>query len=195
MPSFLIDVDEVLAEFAVEACKAVSVVLGRKWTFEDAPHDDWDMFRDLDRKTMMAVKEVMYTKGWCANLKVKPGAKELVGALKELCPGEVYALTSPMNSSFWHKERDGWLSHHFGIERSHIIHASAKHKVEGDFFLDDKPSSIRRWGEKWVRGQAMLWSTEHNRRLKGHDDIRVYGPDEVLAIVRRNRPQSILPPA
>ena len=138
------------------------------------------MFRDLDPEVMKEANAIMNAQGWCASLAVRPDTQEFVKALRQLCKGGVYAVTSPMHSYFWHKERDEWLDKHYSIDRDHVIHASAKYKVEGDFFLDDKPKHVQKWNKKWVKGRGMLWSTDHNQRLGGYEDIRVHSFDEGL---------------
>lgn len=193
MPRFLIDCDEVLADFVTPACQVVSEVLGRPWGLDDAPSDDWDMFRDLDRAVMREADAIMNAKGWCAALEVHPGAQDFVKTLQKLC--DVYVCTSPMHSDFWVKERDLWLAEHFGIDRSHIIHTAAKYVCGADFFLDDKPSHVQKWKKEHSEGHGMLWSTAHNKRLEGFEDIRVHSWEEVLTTVRSQRGSSLFAPS
>jgi len=197
MTRFLIDVDDVLAAFAQQACVEISKILGRVWTYDDAPKDDWDMFGNLDPDTMEKLNAVMHAPGWCASLPVVEGSQAFVADLKELCKGGVFACTSHMHTRNWTFERDNWLGEHFGIDRDHIAHTSAKFICGGDFYLDDKPPSIYTWQRdpRNREGRAMLWSTDHNRRLEGHDDIRVHDFDEVLSVVRRDRARSLRAPA
>lgn len=182
-PRFLIDVDEVLADFAGEAINVVSQVLGRPWGFDDAPQDSWDIFRDLEPEVMKEADAIMNAPGWCASLKVKEGSQEFVKVLRKLC--DVYPCTSHKHSPAWVYERDIWLMEHFQFQRGDIVHTAAKFVCGGDFFLDDKPSHVIKWQDHHPKGKAMLWSTEHNRRLQGYEDIRLHTFDEVLSVVRK----------
>lgn len=176
---FLTDVDEVLADFVGPAAEVIRRVVGPHWTFADAPQDSWDMFGNLTADEMKVVDAIINAPGYCAGLKVHKGAQAFVKRLHELCD-EVFACTSHMHSPAWVFERDNWLGEHFEIDRDHVIHTSAKYVCEGDFFLDDKPSHVIAWQAEHPNGVGMLWTTEHNTRLKGHDAIRVYSFAEVI---------------
>lgn len=176
---FLIDVDEVLADFVGASVPIVSLVLGRPWGFDDFPDDNWNMFSALTEDELVAVFDQLNQRWFCSNLKVLPGAQDFVKELRK--HRNVYAVTAPNHSSdYWVRERNAWLGDHFGIDRGHIVHTDAKHVCQGAEFLDDNPGHVRRWADRHPNGKGMLWSTAHNHRLKGHDELRVHSWDEVL---------------
>lgn len=176
---FLIDADEVLANFADPACKVISEVLGRPWSLADRPAGMWDMFGGLSKEEYVEVFGVMSTEGWCLALEPYPGTQEAVKRIRELCD-EVFVVTSPHPGPYWAFERTVWLRRHFGFESYEVIHAARKYVCSGDFFLDDHPDHVQGWQEQHPEGQAMLWTSEHNRQLKGYDDIRVNSWGEVI---------------
>lgn len=183
-PVFLLDVDEVLADFSGPAALVISEVLGRPWTLAEAPGDDWDMFSVLSAEEYRAVSDIIDAPGWCSEIQPLPGAHELVERLRELC--EVHIITGHrIYSRQWVFERSGWLERHFGFDPEGIVHTHSKHLVGGDFLLDDRPDFVTRWQERHPQGDAMLWSTPHNERLRGFDELRVYSRDEVIERVRR----------
>jgi len=179
LPDFLIDVDEVLADFVTPALVIVSEVVGRPWGLEDATSDQWDMFAVLSPEEKAAVFLRMNEKGFCAGLQPTPGSQDFVRELRKY--RNVYPVTAPHHDSlYWITERNQWLGEHFGIDRKHVIHTNSKHICQGQEFLDDNPDHVRRWQGSHPNGRGMLWSTSHNQRLKGHEDIRVYAWEEVL---------------
>lgn len=179
---FLIDVDEVLADFVNPAVAIIERVLGRPWSFEEAG-ESWDMFACLEPEQNAVVQTMIETPSFCRNLQPKKGARAFVDELKRLLDGNVYACTASHDSPHWTFERDRWLDKHMAIDRDHIVHAQCKYVCSGDFFLDDNPDHVIPWQAEHLAGVGMLWTTEHNARLKGNEDIRVRSFEAVLHIV------------
>lgn len=176
---FLIDVDEVLGDFVTPAVVFVVDVLGRPWSLDDAPPDNWDIFSALTKEEKAAVFDRLNDKGFCASLKPTPGSQDFVRELRKR--RNVYAVTAPHHSSiYWVPERNQWLGDHFGFDKKHVVHTDSKFLCKGREFLDDNPNHVIRWQERHPEGAGMLWSTKHNHRLKGYDAIRVHSWDEVL---------------
>lgn len=181
-PDFLIDVDEVLADFVNPALAIVSRVLGRPWGLDEAPDDTWDMFAILDKDQHAKVFGHMNAQGFCASLQPTPGSQDFIRELRKY--RNIYAVTAPHHSSFyWVSERNRWLSDFFDIDKKHVVHTDAKQLCAGNDFLDDNPDHVRRWKARHPTGRAMMWSTLHNKRLKGHEDLRVHSWEEVLRLV------------
>lgn len=180
MTRFLIDADEVLANFADPACEAISKVLGRPWTLErDRPRDTFDMFGDLSEEDYTAVFKIMHAEGWCSAIEPYSGAREGVQRIKGLCD-EVLVVTTPQLSPTWTYERTLWLGQHFGFLPREVTYTMTKYICGGDFFLDDHPNHVKSWQEEHPKGHAMLWTSAHNRYIKGHDHYRVDSWDTVL---------------
>lgn len=183
-PRFLIDVDQVLADFVAPAIEAMSQVLGRTWTMAEAPSDDWDIFTVLTEEQRQAVNDIIDTPGWCSALKPLPGSQEAVGELRRHC--EVYVVTNPgVGGKQWVHERNIWLADHFGLDHRRLVYTAAKYVVSGDFFLDDHPGQVLDWQVCNPRGVGMVWSTEHNQRLTGYEGSRVNSWSEVLKAVEQ----------
>lgn len=186
MRDFLIDVDEVLADFAGPASQILSSLLGRPWTFDDAPLDDWDMFGALDPTTKEGICAAMNAPGFASSLAPVSGAQDFIRELRKHC--NVYALTAPHHTSpWWVLERNIWLGDNFGFDKRHIVHTEAKYLCRGDFFLDDHPGHVNRWSVRHP-GEGLWWATKHNARLLRGPlalplDRRVTTWEEVLARV------------
>ena len=184
MTRFLIDADEVLANFAEPAAQVISEVLGRPWTLEnDRPKDTFDMFGDLSEDEYQAVFAAMHVEGWCYAIKPYPRAQAAVLRLRELCD-EFFVVTAPQLGRHWVFERTLWLDKHFGFEPHEVISATAKYVCGGDFFLDDNPDHVENWQKRWPKGHAMLWTSDHNCHLKGYDHLRVNSWEEVIERVK-----------
>lgn len=176
---FLIDVDEVLADFVNAAIPIVSRVLGRAWGLADCPDDNWDMFAVLTDDEKAQVFERLNDRFFCSSLKPTAGSQDFIRELRT--KRNVYALTAPHHGSFyWVVERNQWLGDHFGFDKKHVVHTDAKFLCKGSEFLDDNPNHVARWQGRHPEGHGMLWSTAHNKRLQGHDALRVHSWAEVL---------------
>jgi len=51
--------------------------------------------------------------------------------------------------------------------------------------LDDNPENVIAWKKTHPQGEAMLWTTDHNRRITLGSEFRVFGWDEVIDRVRQ----------
>lgn len=182
-PRFLIDVDEVLADFAGPAVGVLTEVLGRPWSFEEMRPGQWDMFAGLSPDQFERVWEVVGGVGWQLRLLPYPDTQEAVECLKQHC--EVYVVTSAIS---WADLRLRWLDRYFSIDSDHVVFTRAKYVVRGDFFLDDHPGHVRSWQKHHPRGVGMLWTSPNNRHLEGTQDIRVHGWDVVIDKVRKWKP-------
>jgi 5'(3')-deoxyribonucleotidase len=176
----LVDVDEVLADFAKPMFETLYELYGRRLTPEDC--DVWDCFTMLAPNEKKGVFSIIEHPGWCAALKPTPGAQDAVTKLRDLV--DLYAVSSHFPTSrTWVYERDIWLREHFNFDRGHIIHTSAKYLINGDAFLDDNPEHVIKWFREHLTGLAMLWHIPNTRTLP-YDDLRVRGWDEVIERVR-----------
>jgi 5'(3')-deoxyribonucleotidase len=178
-PRLLIDVDEVLVNFADPAVKVLSDIFGCPWTFDQMLPGAWDMFAGLSPEQKARVAEVLEDPAWYNALEPYPGAQNAVERLREF--SDIYVVTAAIT---WAPDRIWWLKKHFGFEKDHLIFTKAKHVVAGDFFLDDHPGHVLRWQQEYPKGHGMLWTSPNNRHLKEYGHIRVYDWDTVLNRVR-----------
>jgi 5'(3')-deoxyribonucleotidase len=175
-PRFLVDVDEVLADFQTPAFQAMKKVTGLDLTPND--FEVWDMFEGLAPDAMAEVWAHIDQRGWCRSLKPFPAAQEGIERVKSL-GFKVYAVTSPHHNEFWYHERVEWLKEHFELDKRHIVQTREKFLVQGNAFMDDNPEHVKHWREAHPNSLAMLWHIENTRTL-GMDDIRVKSWDEVV---------------
>jgi len=180
-PVFLLDVDEVLAAFVPPAIVAISQVLGRPWSLAEAPADEWDMFSVLTEDEYDEVCKIIDVQGFVLDLEPCAGAKQGVSELWSRC--DIVVVTRPRHTPYWAYERVEWLVEHFGFLPTDVVFAADKWRIDGDFLLDDHPDNVRSWQAAHPKGLGMFWTTEHNLRLDGHDDIRVPSWSEVISLV------------
>jgi 5'(3')-deoxyribonucleotidase len=180
---FLLDVDEVLANFVTPAIAAISQVLGRPWSLAEAPADDWDMFKVLTEEQYDEMSRLIDVEGWCRSIEPYPDTKPAVAKLKSRC--DIVVVTKYRHTPYWVYERTEWLGEHFGFSPDHIIYTWDKTRIDGDFLLDDHPGNVRSWQAAHPDGVGMFWSTEHNTRLAGHEDIRIKSWEAVIETVDR----------
>lgn len=173
----LIDVDEVLADFAGPFIQTAYEITGIRYTEDD--FDGWDLFEALPsdevRKTVF---KAMQAPGYCSNFPVKPGALEAVRELRKIV--EVTPTTRPFPSPTWKHDRDVWLWDHFGFEGDEIVNCTKKFLVHGDAFLDDSPENVILWQAAHPDGVAMLQHSFATKKQTEYDYLRVITWDEVI---------------
>jgi 5'(3')-deoxyribonucleotidase len=178
-PRFLVDCDEVLADFQTPAFEVIRNLIGRSYKPED--FQVWDIFNGLSDGELIAVGDAIERPGFCTSLQPTPGAIEAIREIREFA--EVYVVTSPQHNRHWVYERTEWLMKHFKFKKTHIIHTAAKYMVRGHAFLDDKPEHVDHWAHENPEGLAMLWHIPNTRNL-GQGLLRVKTWPEVIEKVR-----------
>jgi 5'(3')-deoxyribonucleotidase len=162
-PHVLLDVDGVLADFVQAALNVLLAETGV--AVNPSTITTWELFDSVPNEYRGWKGEVysrLADRGGCLGIPVYPGAQEGVARLREIA--DVTIVTSPFEGSpTWMHERERWLAHHFGIDRKHVIHATEKHRVHGDVFIDDKLAHLHAWSAHWSRlgfeCHAVLWET------------------------------------
>ena len=160
-PVVAIDCDGVLADWMGYVIPVVNILFNKNIKQSDLT--GWDLYDIIDDpKAKTTLYD--YLNQTKMILDVNPYEEALRGmaALKEFA--EIYVVTSPMmNYPNWILHRNKWLKTHFGIDKNHVIHTSAKHLVQADVFIDDKPENVVNWSRYGnnVYSQAVLWKHDH----------------------------------
>lgn len=162
MKRVFLDVDGVLADFV----SAFLIIVQRETNVAATPEQvtQFDICASLKLTSEQAARVKKSVGSWprlARHLNVLPGAIEGVKRLQEVA--DVYVVTSPWNSNeTWTHDRESWLREKFGIPHSRVTHTSQKHLMRGDFLVDDKTETLRKWNEH-NGGGAIQWETPHNR--------------------------------
>lgn len=179
----LLDVDGVFANFIAGCLPHVHWITGRRHD-----HDDVDQFMiekalDLDTDETRFLYEQVATEGWCRRLPAYQGAKEAIIALREF--SEVWAVTQPYPSRTWAHERDTWLVEGFGFDINDVLHvrSKAKHAIDGDVLIEDKPSTLIEWQEWHPDGYGILFERAYNKSCEW-TGARVRDWNELLSVVQ-----------
>jgi 5'(3')-deoxyribonucleotidase len=183
-PTILLDCDGILADFIGTALLVLRAESGLVLPRESIT--TWEVFDSMPYEAQAyktRVYNLMKGRLGCFSMRAYDGAKEGVKRLQEL--GEVVIVTSPFpDSDTWMSERERWLKFHFGITREHVIHTYCKHHVKGDFFIDDKTSSVLKWAECHPHGRSLLWHMPTNENDELPDNVsRVVGWEQLHARV------------
>lgn len=183
-PRVLCDVDGVLADFLTEFLEFGNTLTGVRYKKEDIKK--WDIFSYFDEENCKKCIKHLSDPGFAARLKVYPGAKPALKAIKELA--DLFIVTVPVYTSLtWVYERTGWLKEHFGIESKHIVYTASKELVSGDIFIDDRPEHTSAWKEHNPNGIAVLWSQEYNKQHDNTCDYRINDWNKLIQIVKNAR--------
>ncbi len=185
----LMDVDGVLADFAVAALELVRQLTGKRYKPEDVT--TWEVFDSIPEPQAKAeVYRIMKAPGGCTAIPVYPEARDGIERLREVA--DIIAVTSPFKGSpTWAHEREEWLTAHFGSAISYVISSRHKDRVHGDFLVDDKPEHVRDWLRYWRHAGRnpsaipMLWRTYRTLNEPVEDGIiSVSNWNEVYDLVR-----------
>lgn len=146
-PDINIDVDGVLADFYAYVFGRVIGHLGLPLNaFEGFAPTQWDALPEMATYVGLpraAIEEAVHFPGFCLDMPLVPGARELVHRLRGL--GNLHVVTTAWKSPYWHAERLEWLHHHLGFERSDVTFTHQKYRVVADEFIDDRPSHCMSW--------------------------------------------------
>jgi 5'(3')-deoxyribonucleotidase len=164
-PIFLLDVDDVLADFSTAYMRVINEVAGLN--LGPADHTEWNLINKAPKEHHEEILRRAREEGFCSSLGVVPGAQEAVHSLRLI--GEVFAVTSPWKKhKTWCHERTEWLETHLGFYAKNVLHASAKYLVRGSVMIDDRPENLIEWAD-WnhIASLPLLWDRPHNRNEKG----------------------------
>lgn len=178
----LIDVDGVCADFLSAAIRTFESVSGQTWKPEDF-HGSWSLEDRVGDEIWRLAVSKFREPGWCLGLAPYPEA--LVGVREVMQAADVFFVTAPFDSPTWAWEREQWLKEHFNIHHKQVVSTAAKHIVEGDMLIDDKPSNVYQWKDSYKDGMAVLWDHPTNRHIEGETVLRIRDWNEILRLVNQ----------
>jgi 5'(3')-deoxyribonucleotidase len=164
----LMDVDGVCADFVGGVIALVDEISGKKVQRETL--NRWDIFPLLP----LSVEEraVFHSRiqkpGFCDSLKMLPGAKEGINAIKRMGIQVVFVTSPYATSPTWCYERSNWLiSHGLALNHKEIVHAQNKAVVAGDILVDDNVENVRDWEKHNPNGTGIVWRAPYNVTAEG----------------------------
>jgi 5'-nucleotidase len=160
----LLDCDELLADYVGAYLRVVYECTGRRYQHSDITAWNLQECLKLSEPEFTRVELAIRRPGFCANLKVLPGAQAGVAKLRGN-GDRVLVVTSPLRESmFWVEERYAWLEKHFDIRRDQVFFCERKEQVRGDVLVDDRHEHC-----SLFPGRAVLWARPHNLTSGFHE--------------------------
>lgn len=159
---FLLDCDEVLAEFNQAVLDLVKEKTGEVHTVDELV--DWDVMDSIGLSHMKHIVEEAAECGLAATLNQVPGSWRAVRRLEEM--GDVYIVTAPMRASRWVGDRVAWLHRELAVPRERVVFTQAKHIIDGDALVDDRTDYLLKWADEHPSGLALLWDEPYNRDVQ-----------------------------
>lgn len=160
--TILLDADGVFVDFVKGFLAVVKQVTGKDFTADQITEFDIPKSLGLTREESSAVYSRIQP-GFCRNLDPIPGAVEAVQRLA--LDNEIFIVTSPLKAlKTWASEREEWIAEHLKFSTKQIISTSAKRKVRGDIFVDDRAENCFSWNEENF-GPAVIWESPWNRSV------------------------------
>jgi 5'(3')-deoxyribonucleotidase len=152
----LIDCDGVLANFSQMVLDVMKNDFGIELHY---PGYKIDCFELPNVKPLQETiwNHICDTPRLISNLETYDYANELIYKLREL--GQVICLTSLSKGKYYASERIEWLVNKLLFDRKDIFIGFRKEYVYGDVFIDDKPSKLKPWFQKWPKNLPILWES------------------------------------
>lgn len=180
MKTVLLDCDGVVASFVGHCLRHLREVGG-----PDLADADWvryDMFDTFPDDSREALFGRIMSPGFCATIPAFEGAVGFARALIDTT--DLYVVTSPWNSPFWHHERLGWLYQTLGVQGRRVIFASNKTLVRGDCLIDDRAEHVADWAKAHPGGTGILVDRPYNQDVElPANAVRTHSYTEILDIV------------
>lgn len=162
---FLFDVDGVCADLISKLLEELNKNFpsGVPKYQDILSHDLLDRDKSiLNKYQLLFAIELMCKEGFVKDLKVIPGCLEAITALRS-AGHEVMWVTAPFHESkTWCYDRLQWLKQNFNASSKDVIFASNKSPVNGDVFVDDKPSNVIEWQTQWPDGKSLCFKQPWN---------------------------------
>jgi 5'(3')-deoxyribonucleotidase len=163
-PRLLFDVDGVLTHgFTETFCQVLSQLLGAECRPEDV--DQWDIIASFGaHRVEKEAYDAMREQGVCRAFQPNPGSQELIAKCQEWA--DVYAVTAPLGSIYWPKEREEWLTSLYQLHHHHVASVHDKFIVSGNALVEDKTPNLVAWAEEYPSGLPILFRIPPNRNDK-----------------------------
>lgn len=186
----LIDCDGVMAKWTDMFIRVCREQFDINPTINDGKTWDFFNYPEVVAKKNDIWKYILSTKGLIRDLEKYDYADELIAKLRER--GEVVCVTSIVSGGYYADERIMWLIEEMGFPRTHIILAYRKFMVEGDIFIDDKPSNVVEWADRWYSecGTPVLWQPPEKPMTV--DDERIIQTGNVDDLIKYIDAQEII---
>lgn len=179
-PIILLDIDGVVIDWIGGALKVVEDVAGKTLTADDIT--EWDIF---EQHSLSEYADECYRRynapGFTLGLQPYAEAKGGVEWLKSIA--DIVVVTSPTwnkriadaeddedalaqaldeSTTCFISERAYNLKKHFGLKRNQLVFTPAKHRVDGDFLIDDKVENVAEWVKEQGGRGGLLWTRPWN---------------------------------
>lgn len=127
----------------------------------------WDIHSHFPIQHQYVVDSLKLSKGWVESLPVRQDFLNFRNLLPDNI--ELYVVTSPnIKSDHWMIERTRALLS-LGFSKLQIVQMSCKYKFDCDIFIDDSPSHVDKWLNKYPerKGFCLTYSNTKGLTEKG----------------------------
>ena len=181
MARIICDVDGVLANFV----GGVAELIGRP-----LEPTQWNFIENELTPTEQAMVKLVLNRGeFWRRLRLVPGARECVRALRVQGYDVIFATSPWLSCQTWWYERVRWLDGHVNAARAECIAIMRKELLEGDAFIDDRPTNVEVWIAAHPDKHAYLFTASYNAgaAILGHPRVHPFDWSEakVEGLLRR----------
>jgi len=178
-----VDCDEVLANFTDTTLALLNEYKGSSHTRDQI--SEWDFINQFLPLEKKAFRETFNSHRLFSIIDPYQEAQEAIRELKQYV--KIYVVTSPMAEYHtWTRDREKWLLDHFDVKRNNVIHTRAKYRVHANYFVEDKPSTLKKWKKEWPDEFAVLFKHNGNKHEVGNWDLHTNDWQQIIDRIKHD---------
>lgn len=185
-PTFAIDCDGVLADFATPALQIIYELTGVRYSLDDFP--EYDFLSDPRiRPHIRDFWDRMKKRGSGSNFRVLPGVRVGLNKLRKVA--NLFVCTAGMQGDTFFSERVSWLKA-LGFDfKTEMVFTCNKRLIHADVLVDDHPENVNFFKATHPDSVPVLWKSPVEPRdfrvLEGVEKASDW--DTLVALARRLR--------
>lgn len=153
-PTFALDCDGLLADFATPALKIIHTITGVEYKLDDFP--EYDFLSDPRvRPYIREFWDRMKTRGSGSNFRVLPGVRHGLRKLRK--EAYLFVCTAGVQGDNFFSERVKWLEA-LGFDfKTEMVFTWNKNLINADVLVDDHPNNVNFFKATHPESVAVLW--------------------------------------
>lgn len=170
----LIDMDDVMADTGLKIINETNRRVGSNYTREQLQTNP--IIKQEYQEKYLTVRNMLWEKGFFADIPVMPDAQEVVKKLHEKY--EVFVVSAATEFPLSMSEKMDWLAQYFPyIGWTHTVFCGHKWMIKADYIIDDHEKNLVKF-----EGKGLLFDAMHNQHITGYTRVRSWKEIETLLL-------------
>ncbi len=159
MKRLLIDMDDVMADIFTKLVNTTNERTGTAWKKQEITTPE---IHQKFRNDYETVREMLWEKGFFADLEVMPDAQEVIEKLHKKY--EIFIVSAALEFPNSLTEKLHWLQKHFPyIGWKNTVFCGHKYMIMADYLIDDHEKNLVNF-----TGTPLLFTAPHNIHIEGY---------------------------